>query len=49
MVPGTNAYFRLNTPAGTPTVSIQFAAPGGIALSASLKPQLAVFRLPAGQ
>jgi hypothetical protein len=49
MVPGTNGYFRLNTPAGTPTVTVQFAAPGGVAVSASLKPQLAVFRLPAGQ
>jgi hypothetical protein len=49
MVPGTNAYFRLNTPAGTATVTVQFAAPGGIALSAGLNPQLAVFRLPPGQ
>ncbi len=49
MVPGTNAYFRLNTPAGTPTVSVQFATPGGVALPVGLKPQLAVFRLPSGQ
>ena len=49
MVPGTSAYFRLNTPTGTSTVSVQFAAPGGVALSAGLKPQLGVFRLPAGQ
>jgi hypothetical protein len=49
MVPGTNVYFRLNTAAGSPTVSVKFAASGGGALSASLNPQLAVFRLPAGQ
>ncbi len=49
MVPGTNAYFRLDTPAGTATVSVQFAAPGAVALSSRLKPQLAIFRLPPGQ
>jgi hypothetical protein len=49
MVPGTNSYFRFNTPAGASTVTVQFAAPGGTALSASLNPQVAVFRLPPGQ
>ena len=49
VVPGTNAYFRLDTPAGTATVSVQFAAPGAVALSSRLKPQLAIFRLPPGQ
>ncbi len=48
MVPGTNGYFRLDTPAGASTVTIQFTAPGGAALPASLKPQLSVFRLPPG-
>jgi hypothetical protein len=49
MFPGTMTYFRLDTPANAATVTIQFAAPGGAALAASLKPQLAVFRLPPGQ
>jgi hypothetical protein len=49
VVPGTNSYFRLDTPAGASTVTIQFSAPGGSALAASLKPQLAVYRLPPGQ
>jgi hypothetical protein len=47
--PGTVTYFRLDTPASAPTVSIRFSAPGGAAFAASLKPQLAVFRLPPGQ
>jgi hypothetical protein len=49
MDPGTGSYFRLDTPATAATVTIQFSAPGGTPLSASLKPQLAVFRLPQGQ
>lgn len=49
LVPGTMTYFRLDTPAADSTVTIRFAAPNGSALSASLKPQLALFRLPAGQ
>ena len=49
MVPGTGAYFRLDTPAGVATVSVVFAAPSGGALAQSLKPQIAVFRLPPGQ
>jgi hypothetical protein len=49
MLPGTMTYFRLDTPATAATVTIQFAAPGSIALSAALRPQMAVFRLPAGQ
>jgi hypothetical protein len=49
MVPGTGSYFRLDTPTNTSTVAIQFATPSGTALSASLKPQLAIFRLPPGQ
>jgi hypothetical protein len=49
MDPGTGSYFRLDTPTTAATVTIQFAAPSGAALPASLKPQLAVFRLPPGQ
>lgn len=49
MYPGTMSYFRLDTPTNQATVSIQFAGPGGTALSASVKPQLAIFRLPSGQ
>jgi hypothetical protein len=49
MDPGTNSYFRLDTPANAATVSIQFAGPGGVALPAAMRPQLAIFRLPAGQ
>src|SRR5262249_42695485 len=48
MDPGTMSFFRLDTPAAASTVSIQFAGPGGAALPASAKPQLAIFRLPPG-
>ena len=47
--PGTVTYFRLDTPASAAAVSVRFAAPGGVAFASSLKPQLAVFRLPPGQ
>jgi hypothetical protein len=47
--PGTSSYFRLDTKTTDATVSIQFSGPGGAALPAALKPQLAIFRLPAGQ
>lgn len=49
MDPGTVSFFRLDTPSGTPTVTVRFARTGGVAFAASLRPQLAVFRLPAGQ
>jgi hypothetical protein len=49
LLPGTMTFFRLDTPAGAATVTIRFAAPGGAAFSPVLHPQLAVFRLPAGQ
>lgn len=49
MVPGTSTYFRLDTPAGASTVVVTFASPNGQALSANLKPQVALFRLPPGQ
>ena len=49
MSPGTMTYYRLDTPAGTATVTIQFSGPGGTAFLPALKPQLGIFRLPAGQ
>jgi hypothetical protein len=49
MQPGTSSYFRLDTPASATSVTVQFASPSGAALSSSLKPQLAIFRLPSGQ
>jgi hypothetical protein len=49
MDPGTMSYFRLDAPANAATVAIQFAGPGGVALPAAMRPQLAIFRLPAGQ
>jgi hypothetical protein len=49
MVPGTSAYYRIDTPTGASSVTIQFASPTGSALSAALRPQIAIFRLPAGQ
>ena len=38
MTPGTMAFYRLDTPASSSTVTIRFAAPGGAALAATLKP-----------
>jgi hypothetical protein len=49
LYPGTSSYYRLDTPPTSSTVSVQFAGPGGAAFPSSLKPQLAIFRLPAGQ
>jgi hypothetical protein len=49
MVAGTSAYYRIDTPANAPTVTIQFSAPNGGALPVNLEPQLAIFRLPSGQ
>jgi hypothetical protein len=48
MDPGTMSFYRLDTPASAATVSIQFSGPGGAALPAAAKPQLAIFRLPPG-
>jgi hypothetical protein len=47
--PGTVSFFRLDTPSGTATVTLRFAGRGGVPFAASLRPQLAVFRMPAGQ
>ncbi|HEX7546803.1 MAG TPA: hypothetical protein VF368_08740 [Gemmatimonadaceae bacterium] len=49
LVPGSMTFFRLDTPATAATVTIQFAAPGGIPFAPGLRAQMAVFRLPPGQ
>ncbi len=49
MPPGTGAFYRLDTPASAAAVTLRFSAPGSRALAASLRPQLAIFRLPYGQ
>ena len=49
LFPGTVTYFVLDTPASAATATIRFAGPGGAAFSSSLKPQIAIFRLPPGQ
>jgi len=49
MSPGAMSFWRLDTPASSATVSIRFAGAGGSAFSVALRPQIAVFRLPAGQ
>jgi hypothetical protein len=49
MTPGTMSFYRLDTAAGATTVTVRFAAPGGAAFPASLKAQMAIFRLPPGQ
>jgi len=49
MSPGTMTFFRLDTAAGAATATIRFSGPGGASFPASLKPQIAIFRLPPGQ
>lgn len=49
MDPGAMSFFRLDTPSNQATVAIQFAGPGGAALPTTVRPQLAIFRLPSGQ
>jgi len=46
LLPGTTTYFRLNTPAATPQVTMEFSGPGGTAFNPALGAQLAIFRLP---
>jgi len=48
ILPGTVAYYRLDTSGGSGPVQLRFATPAGTALSASLRPQVAIFRLPPG-
>ena len=49
MYPGAQAYWRLDTPAASSAVTIQFSSSAYTGLSALLKPQIVVFRLPPGQ
>jgi hypothetical protein len=46
IVPGTVTYYRVDTPATGGPVTIRLATPTGTALPASLRPQIAIFRLP---
>jgi hypothetical protein len=48
MLPGTVTYYRVDTSAGSGPVQVRFATPAGTALQASLRPQVAIFRLPPG-
>lgn len=48
MVPGTMSFYRLDTTAGQGSVVVQFSASDGTPLSATLHPQLSIFRLPPG-
>jgi hypothetical protein len=49
MRPGTGAFYRLDVPASVGAVTLRFSAPASRALAPSLRPQLAIFRLPYGQ
>ncbi len=49
MYPGTMAYWRVDTPASSAAVTLQFSTPTNTALSSTLHPQFTVYRLPAGQ
>lgn len=48
MKPGTVTYYRVDTPANGGSVQLRFATPTKTALPASLRPQIAIMRLPAG-
>jgi hypothetical protein len=48
MVPGTMAFYRLDTSTGQGTVTVRFQASPGTALPETLHPQLSIFRLPPG-
>jgi hypothetical protein len=48
MVPGTMAFYRLDTSGGQATVTVQFGASPGTPLPDALHPQLSIFRLPPG-
>jgi hypothetical protein len=45
MVPGTVSFYELTTPAGSPTVTINFAPSGGGTFSSNLQAQVNVYRL----
>jgi hypothetical protein len=49
MYPGTMGYWRLDTPTSSSAMTVQFSTPTYTPFTASLKPQIIVFRLPAGQ
>jgi len=46
MEPGTVSYYRVDTPATATSVQLRFASSTGNALPSSLRPQIAIFRLP---
>ena len=46
MVPGTMAFYKLDTTAGQSTVTIDFGVTPGVALNEPTHPQLSIFRLP---
>lgn len=48
MVPGTMAFYRLDTTTGQGDVTVRWQASPGTALPAALHPQLSIFRLPPG-
>jgi hypothetical protein len=49
LAPGTMGFYRLDSSAAAPTVTVTFAAPGGGPLRAALHPQVSILRLPPGQ
>lgn len=49
MVPGTTTFFRVDTPVNASEVTVEFSGPGGASFASTLKAQLAIIRLPAGQ
>lgn len=49
MYPGTNTYFRLDTQASQATVTVRFGPTSAASFLPALKPQVMVYRLPAGQ
>jgi hypothetical protein len=48
MVPGTMAFYRLDTTAGQGNVTIQFSGTDGTPIAPTLHPQVSIFRLPPG-
>jgi hypothetical protein len=45
IVPGTMAFYQLNTTSSQSTVTIDFGASPGVPLSAALHAQLSIFRM----
>jgi hypothetical protein len=46
LVPGSMAFYLLDLSSSATSVAIQFAAPGGTALSTTFNPQVSIYRLP---